>query len=106
MSYGIGFVGSGARGRFVGCVWLVGSLLTVSSARGAVVGFEDSPLAPESAYYGADGAGGFTTVPMRNSGLYLTGQVRDMVAFNYGNKQGVIIVAKNDDRIQVYEIMK
>lgn len=57
----IGFVGSGARGRFVGCVWLVGSLLTVSSARGAVVGFEDSPLAPESAYYGADGAGGFTS---------------------------------------------
>ncbi|MCH7858589.1 MAG: VCBS repeat-containing protein [Candidatus Marinimicrobia bacterium] len=53
-----------------------------------------------------NGAGGFTTVTMRNSGLYLTGQVRDMVVFTYGNKQGVIIVAKNDDRIQVYEIMK
>ena len=51
-----------------------------------------------------NGAGGFTPVPMRNSGLSLTGQVRDMVSLAYRNKQEVIIIAKNDDRIQVYEI--
>ncbi|MFQ5865423.1 MAG: VCBS repeat-containing protein [bacterium] len=47
---------------------------------------------------------GFTSVPMRNSGLSLSGQVRDMVSLSYRNKQEVIIFAKNDDRIQVYEI--
>ncbi len=47
---------------------------------------------------------GFTPVPIRNSGLFLTGQVRDMVPLKYRNKQEVIIFAKNDDQIQVYEI--
>ena len=51
-----------------------------------------------------DGTGGFTTVPIRNSGLSLTGQVRDMVSLTYGNKREVIIIAKNDDQIQVYDI--
>lgn len=60
MSQRIGFVCPSVRGR-MGCVLLVGSLLASSSAWGAVVGFEDLPLAPESAYYGADGAGGFTS---------------------------------------------
>jgi len=48
---------------------------------------------------------GFTSVPIRNSGLSLTGQVRDMVSLTYRGKQEVVIFAKNDDRIQVYEVM-
>jgi hypothetical protein len=51
-----------------------------------------------------DKAGGFTSVPSRNSGLSITGQVRDMVSLRYRNNQEVIIIAKNDDWIQVYEI--
>ncbi len=51
-----------------------------------------------------NGAGGFTSVPMRNSGLSLTGQIRDIASFTNDNKQTVIIFAKNDDAIQVYEI--
>ncbi|MCH8874910.1 hypothetical protein IH824_19480 [candidate division KSB1 bacterium] len=47
---------------------------------------------------------GFTSAAIRNSGLSLTGQVRDMVSLTYRNKQEVIIFAKNDDLIQVYEI--
>ena len=47
---------------------------------------------------------GFTSAAIRNSGLSLTGQVRDMVSLTYRNKQEVIIFAKNDNRIQVYEI--
>jgi hypothetical protein len=56
--------------------------------------------APSDGFYPT----GFTSVPMRNSGLFLTGQVRDMVVLSYRNKQEVIIFAKNDERIQVYEI--
>jgi len=52
-----------------------------------------------------NGAGGFASVPMWNSGLSLTSQVRDIVSLTYRNKQEVIIIAKNDDRLQVYEIM-
>ncbi|MGH7456435.1 MAG: hypothetical protein ACRENG_34115 [bacterium] len=47
-------------------------------------------------------ADGFAFVPLRESGLFLTGQVRDMVSLKYRNKQEVIILAKNDDWIQVY----
>jgi len=47
---------------------------------------------------------GFTSATIQNSGLYLTGQVRDMVSLTYRNKQEVIIFVKNDDQIQVYEI--
>jgi hypothetical protein len=47
----------------------------------------------------------FTFIPMRESGLSLTGQVRDMVSLRPRNKQEVMIFAKNDDRIQIYEMM-
>jgi len=50
-------------------------------------------------------ASGFTFVPMQNSGLSLSGQVRDIVSLCYRNQLEVIIFAKNDDRIQVYEVM-
>jgi hypothetical protein len=46
----------------------------------------------------------FTFVSMRNSGLSLTGQIRDVILLKYRNKREVIIFAKNDDRIQVYEM--
>ena len=46
----------------------------------------------------------FNSVPIENSGLYLTGQVRDMVSLTYRNKEALLI-AKNNDEIQVYEIM-
>ncbi|MFQ5640664.1 MAG: FG-GAP repeat domain-containing protein [bacterium] len=60
-----------------------------------------------------DGTGSFAFVPIQKSGLSLTGQVRDMVFLPYRNKQSprgfgdreeIIIFAKNDGRIQVYEI--
>lgn len=51
-----------------------------------------------------DGASGLTAVPMWQSGLSLTGQIRDVVSFKLVNKQEVYIFAKNDERIQVYEM--
>jgi hypothetical protein len=45
----------------------------------------------------------FTPVPIGTSGLSVTGQVRDMVSLKYRNKK-VIVIAKNDDEIQVYEL--
>ncbi|MFQ5641533.1 MAG: hypothetical protein ACE5IR_26455, partial [bacterium] len=77
-----------------------GTLLTGNGAGGF------TPL-DSSGYTPLDGSypTGFTSMPMRNSGLTLTGQVRDMVSLTYRNKQEIIIFAKNDDRIQVYEVM-
>jgi hypothetical protein len=46
----------------------------------------------------------FAFIPMRESGLFLTGQARDVVLLKHRNKQEVIIIAKNNDRIQVYEM--
>jgi len=51
------------------------------------------------------GNGGFASVPMHASGLHLTGQVRDAVALKLRNKE-VLIFAKNDDGVQVYEQAK
>jgi hypothetical protein len=67
----------------------------------------DVQLGRYDASYGTlligNGADGFASVPIQNSGLSLTGQVRDMISLRYKNKQEVIIFVKNDDRIQVYE---
>ncbi|MCK5344609.1 MAG: RNA-binding protein, partial [Candidatus Heimdallarchaeota archaeon] len=52
------------------------------------------------------GARGYAVMPIRQSGLSLTGQVRDMISLRYRNGQEVIIFTKNDDPIQVYEISK
>ncbi len=49
-------------------------------------------------------ATGFTSVPIWKSGLSLTGQARDMVSLSLRYKPDVVIIVKNDDRIQVYEI--
>ncbi|NOZ04105.1 MAG: VCBS repeat-containing protein, partial [FCB group bacterium] len=53
-----------------------------------------------------DRTGGFTSVPIWNSGLSSTGQVRDMVSLPYGGDTEIVIFAKNNDRIQVYEIVR
>ncbi|MEE9166681.1 MAG: VCBS repeat-containing protein [Candidatus Neomarinimicrobiota bacterium] len=59
------------------------------------------------ASYGAllsgNGAGGFASMPVRESGLSLSGQIRDIVSLEYGERREVIIFAKNDAPIQVYE---
>ncbi|MCI0698417.1 VCBS repeat-containing protein, partial [candidate division KSB1 bacterium] len=76
--------------------------LTENSAGGFTPSDSSNPagLAPLDNSYPM----GFTFVPMRESGLSLTGQVRDVVFLKYRNRQEVIIFAKNDDRVQVYEI--
>ncbi|MGH7496009.1 MAG: VCBS repeat-containing protein [bacterium] len=48
-------------------------------------------------------AGVFTPMSIQDSGLFVTGQVRDMVSLRYRDKK-VIVIAKNDDRIQVFEM--
>ncbi len=50
-----------------------------------------------------DGAGGFVTVPMAHSGLFITGETRDLVPVTIG-KRRVIICAKNNDRAQIYQV--
>ncbi len=68
----------------------------------------DVQLGRYDASYGTlligNSTGSFTSVSIQNSGLSLTGQVRDMISLRYRNKQEVIIFAKNDDWNQVYEI--
>jgi hypothetical protein len=46
----------------------------------------------------------FTSVPLRRSGLVLTGQVREVVSVLFGNGKKMFVFAKNDEPIQVYEI--
>ncbi|MFQ6615346.1 MAG: VCBS repeat-containing protein [Fidelibacterota bacterium] len=52
-----------------------------------------------------DGTGKFDPVPARHTGLSVTGQVRDIVSMSHTEGRDVILFAKNDDRIQVYEIV-
>ena len=46
----------------------------------------------------------FTPLSIQNSGLTLTGQVRDMVSITWKKKQRIIIVTKNNAPAQVYKI--
>ena len=48
------------------------------------------------------GDGTFTPLSIRESGLALTGQVRDMLPLSYRGGQEIIIIANNDAPIQVY----
>jgi hypothetical protein len=48
-------------------------------------------------------ANSFTGMPYWKNGLSINGQVRDMVSLKYKNKKDVIIIAKNNEPIQVYE---
>lgn len=54
---------------------------------------------------GGDGED-FTPVSLQNSGFSLSGQVRDMVSLTYQHGREVIIVARNDAPVQVYEITR
>jgi hypothetical protein len=44
-----------------------------------------------------DGAGGFTSVDMEESGLMIEGQVRDIQPLRCANRERLIVVARNDD---------
>jgi hypothetical protein len=47
----------------------------------------------------------FTPLSIQNSGLTLSGQVRDMVSIMWGKKQEVLIITKNNAPTQVYKII-
>ena len=51
-----------------------------------------------------DALGRLIFAPMAESGLRVSGQVRDISVVKYQNKQDVIVFAKNDSQIQVYKI--
>jgi hypothetical protein len=81
-----------------------GTLLMGSPRRGATFKSRHSnDHAMKSDSPSGESADDFTPVPIRNSGLSMTGQVRDMVSLRYRGKR-VIVIAKNDDGIQVYEL--
>ena len=51
-----------------------------------------------------DGRGGFTTVDMEQSGLAIDGQVRHMAFLRRVNGDRLIVVARNNDRLQLEQI--
>jgi len=48
-----------------------------------------------------DGHGGFESVDMETSGLLIDGEVRDLQFLGRANGERLIVVARNDDRLQV-----
>jgi len=51
------------------------------------------------------GDGTFNTVPNKNTGLFIDGQVRDIVPFSMNSTQ-YYLISKNNDRVQVLQILK
>ena len=51
-----------------------------------------------------DGKGGFTPVPVKESGYFTPGDVKDLAVINYGQNE-VILVANNNDRLQLIRIL-
>ncbi|HEX9347180.1 MAG TPA: FG-GAP-like repeat-containing protein, partial [Gemmatimonadales bacterium] len=51
-----------------------------------------------------DGRGGFTAVDMEQSGLAIDGQVRHMAFLKRANGDRLIVVARNNDRLQLEQI--
>jgi hypothetical protein len=49
-----------------------------------------------------DGKGGFTPVPIENSGFFAKGAVRDIILLKNG-KRNLIITAKNSDTVQIFK---
>ena len=49
---------------------------------------------------------GFEPILINESGLHLTGQVRDIVTVPYYQQTQAIIFSKNNEKIQVYTIVK
>ena len=52
-----------------------------------------------------DGKGKFTSVMPKTTGLYATGNVRDMVELK-SQKNNLIVIAKNNDSLQVIKVIK
>ena len=52
-----------------------------------------------------DGRGGFVPVDRRSTGLYVPGDVRDMIELKSGNRT-VMVVSKNSDAVQVFMFQK
>lgn len=54
-------------------------------------------------YLKGDGKGNFTAVDSNESGLYISGDVKDISLLNLQNRK-VIVAAKSDDKVQIVEI--
>ncbi len=50
-----------------------------------------------------DGKNNFTPIPVSQSGFFAEGEVRDMVLLKLANQKEVIVIAKNNDKVQVLE---
>ncbi|CAN5188741.1 VCBS repeat-containing protein [soil metagenome] len=53
-----------------------------------------------------NGGGDFEPVPVQKSGFYVQGQVRDMELIKTAGGKDKILIAKNNDRMQVFELKK
>ncbi|CAN5450935.1 VCBS repeat-containing protein [soil metagenome] len=53
-----------------------------------------------------NGSGDFEPVPVQKSGFYVTGQVRDMELVKTESGKDKILIAKNNDKMQVFEVKK
>ena len=51
-----------------------------------------------------DGSNGFIPMSIQESGLSVTGQVRDIISITYQQDREAILFAKNNDKIQVYTV--
>ena len=51
-----------------------------------------------------DGSNGFIPMSIQESGLNVTGQVRDIISITYQQGREAILFAKNNDKIQVYTV--
>jgi enediyne biosynthesis protein E4 len=77
-----------------------------------VVGGNFSGVTPLQGRYDAsygillhgDGRGGFSPVDMEQSGLAIEGQVRYMALLQRANGQRIIVVARNNDRLQLIQL--
>lgn len=56
-------------------------------------------------YLKGNGKGDFSVIPSKKSGFFTIGQVRKMLKINQGSKNA-IVVAKNNDKTQVFSINK
>jgi hypothetical protein len=50
-----------------------------------------------------DGKNNFTPIPVSQSGFFVQGEVRDMVSLKLANQKEVMVIAKNNDKVQVLE---
>jgi hypothetical protein len=53
-----------------------------------------------------DGRGGFTSVDLEHSGLAIEGQVRYLALLRRANGQRIIVVARNNDRLQMVRLTR